>query len=251
MAYNNLSGTVFLPDRLTTKLTLPDGSIVSGNLSTSDGADIINVPRVANATNNAIITNVNGNANTLTCESNLTFDGSTLSITGDLTASVGLSASFIRGDGRYLTNLPGGGGSGGGIFTQVNASQAYTTSSINLGTSGTPTHTLSVRGSSFLSGGVVYKRKLVSSTYTASLTDYYIGLDSSGAPVSVRLPDASSLTSGQTYVFKDEGGAAHSNNVTILASGSQTIDGQNSVILESPYASINIYCNGNNKYFIC
>lgn len=81
---------------------------MSGNLSYSDAADVINVPRVSNATNNAILTNVNGDANTITCESNLTFDGDTLNITGDLTASVGISASFVRGDGRYLTNLPGG-----------------------------------------------------------------------------------------------------------------------------------------------
>ena len=69
MAYNNLSGTVLLPDLLTTRVTLAENSIVSGNLSTSDGAEIINVPRVSNATNNAIVTNVGGNANTLTCES--------------------------------------------------------------------------------------------------------------------------------------------------------------------------------------
>ena len=70
MAYNNLSGTVLLPSLLTSRLTLPTGSILSGNLSTSDGAEVINVPRVSNATNNSILTNVGGDANTLTCESN-------------------------------------------------------------------------------------------------------------------------------------------------------------------------------------
>ncbi len=57
MAYNILSGTViaaqeYIPGSLVV------GNIVSGNLSTSDGADIINIPRVSNATNNSIITNV-------------------------------------------------------------------------------------------------------------------------------------------------------------------------------------------------
>ena len=55
--------------------------------------------------NNGIITNLNGNANTLTCESNLKFDGSVLSVTGELTASIGVSASYFRGDGRYLTGI--------------------------------------------------------------------------------------------------------------------------------------------------
>jgi hypothetical protein len=110
MAYNALSGNViaaqnYIPGALIV------GNIVSGNLSTSDGASVINVPRVSNATNNSIITNVDGDANTLTCESNLKFDGDTLSITGELTASIGVSASFFEGDGSRLKNISGGGSS--------------------------------------------------------------------------------------------------------------------------------------------
>ena len=65
MAYNNLSGTVFLPDKLTTKLSLVSGSVVSGNLSFSDAANVINVPRLDNAVANAIVTNVGGDFNEL------------------------------------------------------------------------------------------------------------------------------------------------------------------------------------------
>lgn len=108
MAYNNLSGTVLLPVEMLPRLPSLT-AIVSGNLSTSDGANVINVPRVSNANNNSLITNVGGDANTLTCESNLTFDGDTLNITGDLTASVGVSASYFRGDGSYLTGISGTG----------------------------------------------------------------------------------------------------------------------------------------------
>ena len=104
MAYNILSGTViaaqeYIPGSLVV------GNIVSGNLSTSDGSDIINVPRVSNATNNSIITNVNGDANNLTCESNLKFDGTTLNVTGHLTASVSVSASVFYGDGSKLSGI--------------------------------------------------------------------------------------------------------------------------------------------------
>jgi hypothetical protein len=112
VAYNAISGTLiaaqdYIPGDLVVENT------VSGTFA-GDGSDILFVPRVSNATNNAILTNVGGDANNLTCESNLTFDGTTLNITGDLTASVGLSASFLYGDGRYLTNITGtGGGSGG------------------------------------------------------------------------------------------------------------------------------------------
>jgi len=109
MAYNILSGTViaaqeYIPGSLVV------GNIVSGNLSTSDGADIINVPRVSNATNNSILTNVGGDANNLTCESNLKFDGSVMNITGHLTASLSVSASVYYGDGSMLTGISSSGG---------------------------------------------------------------------------------------------------------------------------------------------
>ena len=142
MAYNALSGTVITSPKLPGVFI--DGNEVSGNLSTSNAADVINVPRVSNATNNSVITNVSGDANNLTCESNLKFDGDTLSITGELTASTGVSASFFMGDGSRLTGISAGGGSS--IFTAANSSKAYTTSSINIGSSATPSHTLNVVG---------------------------------------------------------------------------------------------------------
>ena len=110
MAYNTLSGTVIAAqDYIPGDLIV--GNIVSGNLSTSDGSSIINIPRVSNASNNALLTNVGGDANTLTCESNLTFDGSALSLTGELTSSTGVSASYFMGDGSRLTGItPSAGG---------------------------------------------------------------------------------------------------------------------------------------------
>ncbi len=248
MAYNNLSGTVFMPGQFLTRTDLVTSAVLSGNLSTSDAADVINVPRLNNAVADAIVTNVGGDYNTLTTNGNLTFNGASLNVTGDITASVGLSASFLYGDGRFLTNLVGG--SGGGIFTQLGDAQAATTSSINVGSLDVPSHTLSVKGNSFLSGGVVHKRKVINNVYTASLTDYFIGVDTSQRAVHVRLPSAATLFDGQMFVVKDEAGSAPTNNITILASGSQTIDGQNSIILESPHASIQLYCDGTNKYFI-
>ena len=264
MAYNTLSGTVLTPQEFIPG-NLMVGNIVSGNLSTSDAASVINVPRVTNATNNALLTNVGGDANTLTCESNLPFDGSVLTIAGQLTASVGISASYLEGDGSRLTGLATG-GSGDGIFTTLNASNAYVTSSLNIGGTALPTHKVVVSGSisssvnmsasAFygnaltLAGGLSLSRIAVTSNITASQNNYYFGVDTTSTAVEIRLLDASALQNGQTYVVKDEGGNANNNNITILASGSQTIDGQNSVVLISPHASIQLYCNGSNKYFI-
>tara|TARA_Y100001937_G_scaffold90564_1_gene122559 strand:- start:851 stop:1603 length:753 start_codon:yes stop_codon:yes gene_type:complete len=249
MAYNNLSGTVLLPNELLKVQGVSTG-IVSGNLSTSDGAQVINVPRVSNATNNAIITNVDGNANTLTCESNLTFDGDTLNVVGEITASTGVSASFFMGDGSRLTGITLG-GSGAGIFTEASTNQAFTTSSVTIGDNVTPTNTLTIAGSSYLSGAVVHKRHATTVNYEIKITDFYIGADSLNNTVLLTLPTASTTTEGQTFVIKDEAGNANNNNITISCSvGGDKIDGQNLVILESPFASIQLYCDGADKYFI-
>jgi len=53
--------------------------------------------------NNRLITSVD--SETVQGEANLTFDGSSLTITGDLTASVNVSASAFQGDGNSLTNI--------------------------------------------------------------------------------------------------------------------------------------------------
>ena len=144
MSYNALSGSVLVrhPGNF-------QANYLSGNLSNSDGSDVINVPRISNATNDSVITNVSGDANNLTCESNLKFDGDTLSITGELTASTGVSASYFMGDGSRLVGVAAGGSN---IFTEANSSKAYTTSSVNIGSSATPTHTLNVVGTMSGSG---------------------------------------------------------------------------------------------------
>ena len=143
------------------------------------------------------------------------------------------------------------GGAGGGIFTEVNGTQAFTTSSVNIGTNDTPTQTLNVKGVTELSGGLVHKRQPKTGNYSVTTSDYFIAADSSGGVITFSLPNAASATEGQTWVFKDEGGAAHTNNIIISpTTDGQTIDGQASIRLESPYASVQIYTDGVSKYYI-
>ena len=244
MAYNNMSGTVFLPSELRPRLDITSDTILSGNLSTSDAGEVINIPRVSNATNNAIITNIGGNTNTLTCESNLTFDGSALTVVGGVSASISLSASYLYGDGRYLTNVLAD-----HIIAEgpTNSIQFHDSSDGDLTGSSKFTFQNDILR---LGGGLKLNRRTISSATTASSTDYFIGVNTLSAPVDLRLPDATTLLSGQTIIIKDEAGSANTNNITILASGSQTIDSQNSVVLESPYSSLSLYCNGIDKYYI-
>jgi hypothetical protein len=240
MAHNSLTGTVIAPSYFGPGLS-PGTNILSGNLSTSDGQSIINIPRVQNATDNGIVTNVGGNANALNCETNLTFDGSLMAIVGGLSASAPVSGSYFSGNGSQLTGITSVSPSGPNYSVQFKNASGNLTGSFGL------------RFESdrlALAGGLQLSRATTNATLTASTKSYYIGVDSTNNIVDVRLPSASLLLDGQTYVVKDEGGNANSNNITILASGAETIDGANSIVLESPYASVQLYCNGSNKYFI-
>lgn len=425
MAYNNMSGTVFLPAELRPRLDVVQGNILSGNLSTSDAADVINVPRVSNATNNAILTNVNGDANNLICESNLTFDGNTLNVTGDMTASAGasflgpvnisssagltitgsifpsgstvfnlgsatqrwgslfvgtgsvhlgpdcaissipggivmnkstfitgalsaslnISASAFYGDGSNLINVkadnvvaegptnslqfhdPADGDLTGSSNLKYANSALFLTGALyltgtldldgdlvpatanarDLGTAAKPWRSLYISedtiyfGNDSLSvesgnmkfgsgsatkafnvghmhlkdrgivmdqgrvfnlaahqmkfnGGIAVKRNTISENHVMTNGEYLIAVQTdqlTGSTVAVTLPPGTTVVNGQTFIIKDEGGAASTKPITILTQADNLIDGKNSVVLESPYAAITLYCNGLDKYFIC
>jgi len=241
MAYNAITGSLiaaqnYIPGDLIV------GNIVSGSLR-GDGSQIEYVPRVSNATDNSLLTNVSGDANTLTCESNLTFNGTTnnLYCNGTLTASMGLSASIIYGDGSGLTN----------VSSLIAAGPTYSLQVHDVANDLTGSSTLTFQDDVLtIGGGLTLKRRSITSTITASATDYYLGVDSTGGAIEIRMPPAATLDNGQTFVVKDEGGAAETNNITILASGSQTIDGSNQVVLLSPHAAVSLYCNGSDKYYL-
>lgn len=199
MAYNNMSGTVFLPAELRPRMDIAVATILSGNLSTSDAASVINVPRVSNATNNSIITNVGGDANTLTCESNLKFDGSILSVVGGLSASLNVSASAFYGDGSNLINVKADHVVAEGPAYSIqfhDSADGDLTGSLNFTFQGDILR---------VGGGLKMNRRSITSTATASSTDYFIGVDTTSAAVDLRLPSAATLLNGQMIVIKDEG----------------------------------------------
>ena len=208
MAYNTLSGTViaaqeYLPGDLII------GNIVSGNLSTSDGSSIINIPRVTNATNNSLITNVGGDANDITCETNLTFDGDVLNISGDLTASIGVKANFFEGDGSRLTGITTGSGD-------------------------RTTATAAVNGT----------------TLTAGFNYFTGALGSTVATMTVSLPEASAPTVGDLVHLKAPSNCSEIRIITITTSGSHTIDGVDSIVLNSPYSAVSIVYASSGSWLI-
>tara|TARA_R100001460_G_scaffold16509_2_gene36034 strand:+ start:545 stop:1642 length:1098 start_codon:yes stop_codon:yes gene_type:complete len=98
-------------------------------------------------------------------------------------------------------------------------------------------------------GGVNYSRTAVTTTITASTSAQIMGVSASSA-LEIRLPAASGYSAGQFFTIKDEAGNANTNNITILTTGGETIDGSTSIILESPHAAVNIYCDGSSKFFV-
>jgi hypothetical protein len=72
-------------------------------------------------------------------------------------------------------------------------------------------------------------------TYAAKAGDRLIGVNRAGT-VTITLPSAQ-LRAGCTYTFKDESGAAASNNITVATEGSETIDGSATDVISDNYGA--------------
>ena len=81
------------------------------------------------------------------------------------------------------------------------------------------------------------------SPYTVLTSDYYISVDSSGAPVTLLFPDAA--TAYQSFIVKDRTGSALANNITLTTVGGVVLlDGGTSFVMNSNYESVNLLGNG-------
>jgi hypothetical protein len=92
-------------------------------------------------------------------------------------------------------------------------------------------------------------RRVISGNSVLTDNDYYIGISAS-SDVLLTLADSSELVQGQTFTIKDEVGTANVHTLLIKASGSQKIDGNNSIRLLSPFAALSIYTNGVDRFYI-
>lgn len=216
MGYNVLSGSTSVTNVTTSGSFIGDGS----QLENVEQFELQN----AAAARIPFYKTISGELG-LNASSDFTFNTSTsaLTVTG-LTSSVGIKlanpvSGAIAGPGSYL-----------GI--DVNGNLVVTSS---LGDGG--------------GGDISYSRRAITSTATASSNDTLLGVSASAA-IDIRLPSAGDYSNGQYFIIKDEAGNANVNNITVKTSGSQTIDGYTSIILESPFVSVNLYSNGVNKFFI-
>lgn len=100
--------------------------------------------------------------------------------------------------------------------------------------------------------GLIVNRTIVSSSYVIKRTEYFIGVNTQTASgsLTISLPFASGSVNGRTYIIKDEGGMADTKQIIIDTQNGDTIDGEDIVTIDSPYASLNIYTNGIDKWYI-
>lgn len=82
-----------------------------------------------------------------------------------------------------------------------------------------------------------------SDTFTYLLVD-------TTSPRSITLPLVSAVSSGRVYIIKDISGQVNTNNITLGVSGSDTIDGASSYIIDSNYSATWVISNGATGWFI-
>ena len=95
----------------------------------------------------------------------------------------------------------------------------------------------------------VRNRTVVTSDYSVAVNDYFVGIQAAQNLV-VTLPDASTLFNGQIMVIKDELENANQFTIQVAAQPNQFIENRQSITLVSPGSAINIYCDGQSKFFI-
>ena len=92
-------------------------------------------------------------------------------------------------------------------------------------------------------------RVTTSANYTVTATDAIVGVDVSAGPVTITLPAANAFADGQTLIINVEAGNAATNNVTINAAGTDTIDGGTSVSITFGSGQQRIYSDGAGAWY--
>jgi nucleoporin NUP42 len=174
----------------------------------------------------------------------------TLFVTGTLIVSGAIEANTFDIISTTITEINQ---SGSTAFGDTNDDTHHFTGSLSVFSSSTDLFAVDVENKSTkIKTGLTFNRTAITANYSVLKSDYYVGVNTAtpSAVITASLPNANTLNNGQTFVFKDEGGAANTYNVVISASAGQTIDNQNKVILESPYSALTIYTDGSSKFFI-
>ena len=146
-------------------------------------------------------------------------------------------------------------GDAGGALTITDAATLYVDAAPTAGANMTISNayaiwvdagTTRLDGTVNMGGGVIHKRTAsAAGAYTILVTDYIIGKTGiTGGGDTLTLPAIAGVTTGQTFIIKDERGGAGTDNITIDGNGAETIDGAATAVLSTNYGAVNVYYNG-------
>ena len=251
-----LSGSQgIIGNSLSTATTTIDATHISSSLNISASAfygDGSNLEGVGGGTPGGSNTQIQYNADgAFGADSDFTWasGSNTLTVTGDISASINISASNFYGGGANLTSLNASNVSAG---TLDNARLPATISVTNVTASSLVSASfLYGDGSNLTNVGTSTSAAIHSSSFTASATSDILAINSSGSVITASLLAANSYDAGYRLSFKDVQGYAATNNILIKPSGSESIDGSNSgILITTNHGSVEIFSNGVNSYHI-
>lgn len=93
--------------------------------------------------------------------------------------------------------------------------------------------------------GIRYRTVFVAGAYTVLATDELLLVDTTAARA-ITLPDALTLSIGHVLTVKDSTGTANTFNITITPSGTQTIDGAASKVINTAYGVLRLVTDSHN-----
>tara|TARA_E500000318_G_C3521178_1_gene196468 strand:- start:56 stop:856 length:801 start_codon:yes stop_codon:yes gene_type:complete len=189
-----------------------------------------------------------GNGSNLTDIGTFPFSGSAV-ITGSLNVTEGITASNYLIENTFEVNS-----SGSSDFGNTNDDNHIFTGSLMVGASGSNIDVHYILASSQLKvpGLRVNYRSVGSTAFSASQSDYIIGVTTdAGTAVTIELPDAS-VCSGSLIVIKDESGGVRSsgNAIAVSASSGDAVENTTGVEIAGTMASKTFYSNGGTKWFV-
>ena len=89
-----------------------------------------------------------------------------------------------------------------------------------------------------------------SNSYTLQNNEHFIAVDTSISSQEILLPVSSSLENGVRYLIKDAKGFAGINNITIKTTGTDLIEGNTQISINTNYGFIEVINNQNNQWLI-
>ena len=109
---------------------------------------------------------------------------------------------------------------------------------------------LHVEGLALLNGGVRHKITSISANYTATTSDHLIDCNTNSNAITISLPAANVTNVGLTYVVKDTTGNAVTNNITLDANASETIDNAATYVITNNRECVTIINDGTNGWLV-